>query len=55
QERGHENVAIFAHGEASLNGHKRAPLVNSSVDLANVSWQPFRHAAWIYHDRDLPK
>ncbi len=55
QERGHEDVAIYAHGKVSLNGHKQAPLVDSSVDLANVSWQPFRHAAWIYHDRELPK
>ncbi|WKN44679.1 HTTM domain-containing protein [Tunicatimonas pelagia] len=55
QEKGYADVAIYAHGKVSLNGHKRAPLVDSSVDLADVSWQPFRHATWIYPDRNLPE
>jgi len=53
QERGYDNVAVYAHGKASLNGHPRDPLVDSSVDLASVSWQPFRHAEWIYPDRNM--
>ncbi|MEM9832928.1 MAG: HTTM domain-containing protein [Bacteroidota bacterium] len=51
REKGYEDVAVYAHGEASLNGHPRDPLVDSSVDLASVPWQPFRHATWIYPDR----
>ncbi|MEQ9437607.1 MAG: HTTM domain-containing protein [Cyclobacteriaceae bacterium] len=51
RERGFEDVAIYAHGDVSLNGHVRAPLVDSSVDLSAVPWEPFHHAAWIYPDR----
>ncbi|MEO0333605.1 MAG: HTTM domain-containing protein, partial [Bacteroidota bacterium] len=53
QEKGYADVAIYAHGKVSLNGHPRDPLVDSSVDLASVPWQPFRHASWIYEDRNL--
>ena len=50
--QGYEDVAVYAHGSVSLNGHPHSPLVDSSVDLTTVSWEPFRHATWIYPDRD---
>lgn len=52
QKRGYDDLAIYAYGDVSLNGHPYSPMVDSSVDLSAVPWQPFRHATWIYPDRD---
>ncbi|SNT20678.1 Vitamin K-dependent gamma-carboxylase [Ekhidna lutea] len=42
-----QNVAVFANAKVSLNGHPSKPLIDENVDLAKVSWEPFRHSDWI--------
>lgn len=45
--QGYADVAIFVTAHASLNGGDLMPLTDSTVDLTEVAWQPFQHAAWI--------
>ncbi len=45
--KGLAQVQVCAYTSVSLNGRPPQPLVDSSVDLAAVPWQPFTHAAWI--------
>jgi hypothetical protein len=40
-------VAIYAEAKVSLNGHPSRPLVDKNVDLASVTWEPFKHSEWI--------
>ena len=40
-------MAVFAEAKISLNGHPKRQLIDSGVDLASVSWEPFKHATWI--------
>lgn len=44
---GYEYVQVFAVGSVSLNRSKPKPLIDSTVDLAHVKWEPFRHSSWI--------
>lgn len=46
-ERGYPNVQVYAIGQVSLNRSKPMPLVDTTVNLAAVKWQSFRHSAWI--------
>ncbi len=46
-QKGIRNVQVFARCEASLNGRPYQLLIDPSVDLAALDWQPFRHASWI--------
>lgn len=46
QKEGRE-IAVYASSKVSLNGHKRQDLIDGSVDLTQVPWEPFRHANWI--------
>ncbi|MEL7004918.1 MAG: HTTM domain-containing protein [Bacteroidota bacterium] len=38
---------MYATGKVSLNGGPLQPLYDSSVNLADVEWQPFTHASWL--------
>ena len=46
-EKGFPNVQVYAIGAVSLNRSKPMPMVDSTVDLANVKWDAFRHSKWI--------
>lgn len=46
-EKGFPGVQVYAIGQVSLNRSKPMPLVDTSVNLAAVKWQPFRHSWWI--------
>ena len=41
------DVSVFAHCNASLNYRPYQPLIDSTVDLANVKWNYFGHNRWI--------
>lgn len=46
-EKGEENMEIYAIARASLNGRKTQYLIDPEVDLAKVKWERFKHADWI--------
>ena len=46
-EKGFSHVQVYAIGEVILNRSEPIPLVDSTVDLASVKWQPFSHSPWI--------
>jgi len=41
------NVQVYAISEVSLNRSNPMPLIDSTVNLAVVKWQPFKHSSWI--------
>ena len=47
RQQGYDDVAVYVTARASLNGGSLQPLTESTVDLTEVDWQPFRHAEWI--------
>ena len=47
KKRGINNVAVYAIGEVSLNGKTFLPLIDSTVNLAEVSWSYLSHSNWI--------
>lgn len=47
QRQGYADVAVYVTARASLNGSDLMPLIDSTVDLTAVDWQPFQHAEWI--------
>lgn len=47
KKKGLTEVEIYATGKVSLNGGPLQPLYDSSVNLADVEWQPFTHASWL--------
>ena len=42
-----QDVSVYVSTNVSLNGKKFKPLIDPSVDLANVPWEPFKHSDWI--------
>lgn len=42
-----KDVAIYAKAKVSLNGHPMKDLIDSTVDLSSVPWEPFKHSDWI--------
>jgi len=46
-QEGKVNISIHAVAECSLNGRPRADLINSSVDLATVTYPFYKKAKWI--------
>lgn len=46
EEKGWQDVAVYAHFTLSLNGNPRYSLVDSNVNLAAVEWNYFGHADW---------
>lgn len=47
EKKGHSNYSLYAHSMVSLNGRKTQPLYNSTVDLTEITWHPFRHSEWL--------
>ncbi len=45
--KGFPGVNVYAIGEVTLNRNKARPLVDTTVDLAAVRWEPFQHSTWI--------
>ena len=45
--KGFLNVEVYAIGSVSLNRGKPIPLIDSTANLARVTWFPFRHSSWI--------
>ena len=45
--KGYPHVQVFAIGAVSLNRNTARPLVDSTIDLSAVKWQPFCHSDWI--------
>ena len=41
------DVSVFAHCNASLNYRPYQPLIDSTIDLANVKWNYFGHNKWV--------
>lgn len=46
EEKGWEDVAVYAHFKMSLNGSPRFSNIDSSVDLTQVEWNFFGHSEW---------
>ncbi len=42
-----KDVSLYAYSRVSLNGRDYYPLVDESVDLAQVEWSHFSHSTWI--------
>ena len=42
-----KQVAVYADAKVSLNGRPRKPLIDKTVNLAEVEWERFKHADWI--------
>lgn len=38
---------IYVHAKVSLNGRPMQKYIDSSVNMAEVPWEPFQHSAWI--------
>ena len=38
---------IYVHAMVSLNGRQMQKFIDSSVNLAEIPWEPFKHADWI--------
>ncbi len=47
KKKGHRNTEVYALSSVSLNREPFHPLVDSSVDLAEVQWNHFKHSPWI--------
>ena len=45
--QGYDEVEIKVQTNVSLNGSKRAPIIDPDTDLANVKWQSLKHSDWI--------
>ena len=45
--KGVANVQVYAITNVSLNRSKPMPLIDTTVNLAAVKWQPFTHSTWI--------
>ena len=41
------DIQVFVNAQVSLNGSKYSPLIDSQIDLANVSWKHFKHSPWL--------
>ncbi len=42
-----KKVAVYIESNISLNGHAKKRLIDATVDLASVPWEPFKHSYWI--------
>ena len=41
------NISVFVECYISVNGRPLTKLIDPEIDLANVKWQPFKHAPWL--------
>ncbi len=46
-DKGYPNVKVYAIDSVSLNKYPPQLLIDTTVDLGAVQWQPFRHSNWI--------
>jgi hypothetical protein len=44
---GHEDAAVFAHIEKSLNGRPEQPFVDSTFDLTSIEYKYFGPDHWV--------
>jgi len=42
-----QDVSVYVNCKVSVNGKPYKQLINSDIDLANVSWNYFKHSDWI--------
>lgn len=42
-----QDISVFVTSKVSLNGQDYKSLIDPTVDLANVPWEPFKHCPWI--------
>lgn len=42
-----QDISVYVTNTVSLNGGKFKPLIDPTIDLTQVSWQPFTHSHWI--------
>lgn len=47
EQQGYKNIEIYAQSKVSLNGGPYFPLIDPTVNLANVEWEPFQHSSWV--------
>ena len=45
--KGYPGIKVFAIDSVSLNNNPRQLFIDTTVDLAAVKWQPFKHSEWI--------
>lgn len=45
--KGYPGIQIFAIDSVTLNMHAPQLLIDTSVNLAAVKWEPFRHSNWV--------
>jgi vitamin K-dependent gamma-carboxylase len=46
-QKGFPDVQVYAIGQVSLNRSVPKPMIDTTVDLSAVKWEPLRHAKWI--------
>jgi len=47
-----QDISVFVNCRVRINGRKSRMLIDNKVDLAAVSWDPWRHATWILDSGD---
>ena len=47
-----QDISVYVKCRVSVNGKLYKPLINSEVDLANVSWNYFKHNDWILPSKE---
>lgn len=52
--KGITDAEIYAQGVARVNKRPSGPLFDPTVNLAQVDWEPFRHASWVLPQPSLP-
>lgn len=45
-----QDVAVYVKSNCSLNGRPPKPLVDTTVDIATMEWEPFAHNKWVTTD-----
>ena len=55
KDQGITDPEIYPMGHARLNNRPYAPLYDPKVNLAEIKWEPFRHATWLLPIPDLPE
>ena len=50
-----QDISVFVNCRVQINGRKYRKLIDSKVDLTEVSWDPWSHASWILDSEDYLK
>lgn len=48
-------ISVYVSGKVSVNGRPAQPLINETIDLAAVTWDHFKHNAWLLPYKKLPQ